>query len=353
MAESSSVAGFALRFQEAIEAETRKLQEAIQAESRKHQEAIQAEATRLQEAIQAAAEGLAEERRALEEERAALEQEKAAMAVLSASDEDLVELSVGGREFCTTRSALTQEEGLLAAMFSGRWEASLPKDPNGRIFLDLDPDCFDKVLRSLRIRRLTGEAVDWHQVEGPSGKEDDFAELLHFIGLTPRPRSSTIGVVPMFEACAPGIVRAGMGTVSNTTQAWRWATGATVMQEGVFSWRLVLHSLPGMFICLGVIGVHPPPEHASFRHSTSYGWGRSSAVWVQGANSRGHGEWQDDFQAHDEVCMRLDADRGLLEMKVSRLGDRTFQIAGLGRHPWRVHVGMYGAGTTQLIDGDF
>ena len=34
----------------------------------------------------------------------------------------------------------------LAALFSGRWESCLLRDSRGRIFLDINPACFVKIL---------------------------------------------------------------------------------------------------------------------------------------------------------------------------------------------------------------
>ena len=40
-------------------------------------------------------------------------------------------------------------------MFSGSF-GGLPRDANGRIFLDFDPDCFEVLFNHLRLLQLTG-----------------------------------------------------------------------------------------------------------------------------------------------------------------------------------------------------
>merc|ERR1719237_2060494 len=120
-------------------------------------EAVEELAGKLSAAIATEKKEIADQKTALEEERAALAAEKAAMSVVIAKDEDIIELNVGGRLLSTTRGVLTQEECLLAGMFSGRWDKSFPMDKDGRPFFDFDPDCFEVVLRELRLRQLTGK----------------------------------------------------------------------------------------------------------------------------------------------------------------------------------------------------
>jgi hypothetical protein len=60
-----------------------------------------------------------------------------------------IDLNVGGQLFSTSLTTLRSEpDSMLAAMFSGRFEA--PKDKNGRIFLDRDPTYFQSILNWLR-----------------------------------------------------------------------------------------------------------------------------------------------------------------------------------------------------------
>ncbi len=75
-------------------------------------------------------------------------------------------LNVGGdTSFVTSRDTLTAIEGSrLSQLFSGRWDKVLPKDSNGRIFLDLDPVQFRALLSWLvDIKRLPPGST----VQGP------------------------------------------------------------------------------------------------------------------------------------------------------------------------------------------
>lgn len=61
-----------------------------------------------------------------------------------------VKLNVGGVSYNYRRSILTSVEGsMLEAVFSGRWEATLPRDNQGRIFIDENPVIFGEVVRYL------------------------------------------------------------------------------------------------------------------------------------------------------------------------------------------------------------
>ena len=63
------------------------------------------------------------------------------------TDDDLVEINAGGKIIVAKRSTLTQIQGSrMAALFSGRWDKKLMRDSHGRIFLDVDPICFQAIV---------------------------------------------------------------------------------------------------------------------------------------------------------------------------------------------------------------
>lgn len=59
-----------------------------------------------------------------------------------------VVLDVGGRKFHTSIGTLTAKSDFFAAFFSGRWE--IPKQADGSVFIDADPDLFEHIIRYLR-----------------------------------------------------------------------------------------------------------------------------------------------------------------------------------------------------------
>ncbi|KAL7505367.1 hypothetical protein ACHAXN_002855 [Cyclotella atomus] len=63
------------------------------------------------------------------------------------SNEDLVEINAGGKIIVARRATLTQMKGTrLEALFSGRWDKRLQRDGKGRIFLDVNPICFQSIV---------------------------------------------------------------------------------------------------------------------------------------------------------------------------------------------------------------
>ena len=73
---------------------------------------------------------------------------------------------------------------MLAAMFSGRWEGSHKHDRKGRIFLNYNPYCFEKLLSYLRSRAIGRPD---HATPAPcidAEHEADFVALLDHFGLS-------------------------------------------------------------------------------------------------------------------------------------------------------------------------
>ena len=63
------------------------------------------------------------------------------------SDDDVVEVNAGGKIISAKRSTLKQLKGTrIEALFSGRWDKKLQLDSNGRIFLDVNPVCFQAIV---------------------------------------------------------------------------------------------------------------------------------------------------------------------------------------------------------------
>jgi hypothetical protein len=63
------------------------------------------------------------------------------------SNEDLVEINAGGKIIVARRAALTQMKGTrLEALFSGKWDKRLHRDGKNRIFLDVNPTCFQSIV---------------------------------------------------------------------------------------------------------------------------------------------------------------------------------------------------------------
>ena len=90
----------------------------------------------------------------------------------------------GGVIISVTRDTLTQIKGTrLEALFSGRWEKRLPKDGDGRVLLDVNPNCFRAVVDYLNEQKITPPNSP---IEMPHLEEEDdiiFQQLLLAFGL--------------------------------------------------------------------------------------------------------------------------------------------------------------------------
>ena len=77
---------------------------------------------------------------------------------LDSADDDRVEVNAGGKIIVAKRSTLTHMKGTrLEALFSGRWDKKLSRDGHGRIFLDVDPTCFQAIVDYLNEMMISSE----------------------------------------------------------------------------------------------------------------------------------------------------------------------------------------------------
>ncbi|KAL7531523.1 LOW QUALITY PROTEIN: hypothetical protein ACHAXR_004090, partial [Thalassiosira sp. AJA248-18] len=75
-----------------------------------------------------------------------------------AADDDLVQVNAGGKIISAKRSTLTQLKGTrFEALFSGRWDKKLQRDSNGRIFLDVNPLCFQAIVDYLNEMAISSD----------------------------------------------------------------------------------------------------------------------------------------------------------------------------------------------------
>jgi hypothetical protein len=63
---------------------------------------------------------------------------------------DIIKLNIRGTEMFARRDTLMIVKGSrLEALFSGRWENQLFRDAQGRVFMDVDPCLFRKILECI------------------------------------------------------------------------------------------------------------------------------------------------------------------------------------------------------------
>jgi len=95
-----------------------------------------------------------------------------------------LKINVGGQRVVTMRDTLTQFKGTkIEALFSGRWESRLLRDKKDRIFLDMNPDCFQKILE-YHIRHKNSPDEPLFLPEVPKELRIQFDQMFNFFGLT-------------------------------------------------------------------------------------------------------------------------------------------------------------------------
>ena len=104
--------------------------------------------------LQAKASEVRERREALKQRRAALAEQN---GLTDVKGTDRLTINVGGSRVRVPRSTVTQiPDTILEALFSGRWDQKLLRDQKGRIFLDLPPRCFRKIVNFLNLLKISG-----------------------------------------------------------------------------------------------------------------------------------------------------------------------------------------------------
>ncbi|CAB9508088.1 SH3KBP1-binding protein 1 [Seminavis robusta] len=101
--------------------------------------------------------------------------------------DDVLELDVGGTHLSVSRRTLTQVDlTMLAAMFSGRWDDSLPKTKDGRIFIDQPIEIFRPLIDYLRA--LATETPIVRRPYPPSFNDPerrfDFYRMVEYYGMS-------------------------------------------------------------------------------------------------------------------------------------------------------------------------
>jgi hypothetical protein len=95
---------------------------------------------------------------------------------LDAADDDLIEINAGGKIIVAKRSTLTQIQGSrMETLFSGRWDKKLMRDGHGRIFLDVDPICFQSIVDYLNEMTISSE----DSPPSPPSVDDEHKHILN------------------------------------------------------------------------------------------------------------------------------------------------------------------------------
>jgi hypothetical protein len=126
----------------------------------------------------------------LKDETEKLQREKDIMnsvgAATSSIDDDIIEINAGGKIIEALRSTLTlaAPDTMFSYMFSGRWEESLKRDRNGRVFIDENSELIEIIVDFLRMKKREDPSKLAPPPTVRDEKKDNFLSLLNYYGLT-------------------------------------------------------------------------------------------------------------------------------------------------------------------------
>ena len=117
------------------------------------------------------------------------------------SDDDLIEINAGGKIIAAKRGTLCQLKGTrLEALFSGRWDKKLQRDGSGRIFLDVNGDCFQAIVDFLNEMTISSEE---HPSEPPTmidvGYKQVLVQYLELFGLRIPPQMPDSNIITQYS----------------------------------------------------------------------------------------------------------------------------------------------------------
>jgi hypothetical protein len=291
------------------------------------------------------------ERAKMKAEVEAYNAEKQKMKPFEVSDDDIIDLNVGGHKLTTTRSTLCQVEGsLLASMFSGRWEDGLKRDKDGAIFFDFNPQYFVIILGYLRARKIATPENPVPVPKVPEEQTKHFNDLVQYRGLNEEivPKAE-ISQSEKFNLHSAGVAVQEGGKVAchnASSQSHNYVIGENVYQHGIVNLKLKLESLKDnkwMFVGVMKGDVIPvsPTNNASCRWSGSYGWVLGSGggrVWQNGSYTTDFTLKQLSKQG-DTVELVLDCDAGKLSLHLPTC--HQFQIEIPKSKTWRLNVTLF------------
>ena len=277
------------------------------------------------------------------------------------SDDDIIEIDAGGRIIRAFRSTLTlAADTVFAYMFSGRWDESLKRDSNGRVFLDEDYELIEIIVNFLRLKK---REVPSKPVQSPmvrKEKEESFISLLDYWGLTNFFFPSSVQVVPFdinnINVIQPHGFNVDVTKEENKIQFSKEREGGNSgfvacklplesSREGSF-WKVTIDALPNYGVVLGIIG-NLNASRASYEDSTSYGWASNGRVLVGGENDIESSRWN-GFTEGDCQCFHLKSNK-LTMFSLSKNRKFTVDIATTVES-YYIHFIMNIIGTKLTLD---
>ena len=270
------------------------------------------------------------------------EAEKLRMKGVEVSGDDIINLNVGGVNITTTRSTLCQVEGsFLASMFSGRWEKSLARDENGRVFFDFNPQYFAFILDYLRAKKISTSENPAPLPKVPEDQVKHFNNLVEYLGL-----SDEFEPDEKFNLHSTGVTLAegGIVAVHDSSTGHKYVLGENIYREGVVKLKLKIESFHNTnWMFFGMMKGDVVPQHDnSYSWPGAYGWtlGNSGQVYKEGSCSIDN-SLKNLTKPGDTVNLVLDCDAAKLSLHLP--SGQQFHMDQPKSQTWRLNVNLHGA----------
>lgn len=273
---------------------------------------------------------------------------------MESKKDDLVNLNVSGDHITARRSTLCLYEGTyLASMFSGRWENAVTKDSSGRVFLELNPQIFRKILDFL-ISKSREDPIS--PTLPPSVQEHMVGELdeaLKYLGLEDIwhqnapclqvPLPTSVALPPFWVHVSSSCAQLSHG---GSIMTYKSARGSRIYVsscrplEGQCAWKFVSNSQDWTMV--GIAGTDEV-HSAVAKKVTGVQWYEMGYLWpccmdiFETSNSKATA-----FSERKEVWMVFDGHNRTLAVYVPVV--HYAKLFSLGPGPWYLHGEVCGVG---------
>ena len=288
-----------------------------------------------------------EERAKMTQEIEAYKAEKLRMKAVVVSDDDIINLNVGGTKMTTKRSTLCQVKGsLFSSMFSGRWETSLARDEDGRIFFDFNPQYFVLILDYLRGKAIATPDNPVPLPKVPDDQVKSFNNLIEYLGLSDEIVPAPIAPPKKFNLHSTGVTlqEDGKVAVHDATGAHKYVLGDNVYRQGIVRRKLKIESFQNnWWMVVGMVkGDVVPQNDSSHKWPGSYGWllgcNGNQGVWKEGSHTPDNTLTNLTKQG-DTVELVLDCDAAKLSLHLPT--GQQFHIDLPKAQTWKLHVNLF------------
>lgn len=311
--------------------------------------------TRIQQLAEIFAKRVLDESSALDERESALkkaktelEDERAKMQAFidpETAGRDIVSINVGGKIMSTKRQTLLLVPGsMLEAIFSGRWERSLQRDSEGRVFIDYTPAVFQLLLSHLRVTR--DKLPDKAPVPKiPEELKAEFGSMLEFLGM----HEFVFGSTPTYTFSSFPSVSRGISACDNNvfkkfdSQQCMYFSQKVALSTcaKVVSWNITI-KVAAQWFFLGVIGATEFSTSPA-QDPTAFGWSNNAHAWLRGVPQGAKGGWS-GWKNGQKAFFTLDLESHSLLMEINSQSF-TLSLSGAPMQDLRICIGMCTAGT--------